>query len=119
MDDKTGAVSAHPSGEITSQYQPPSPLYDEMKGPGGDIRPAWSRLVQRLNEDGASGLARRSDQTGHLPRENGVTYNVYGASKDLERPWELDPIPLMMPIAEWQPLSDAIQQRARLLESDS
>ena len=115
MNDSTGVVSAHPAGGITSEYQPPLPLFDEMKEPGGQIRPAWSRLVQSLNQGGASGLVRRSDQTGHLLRENGVTYNVYGAAKDLERPWELDPIPLMMPIAQWKPLAESIQQRARLL----
>ena len=115
MNDSTGAVSAHPAGEITSHYLTPAMIFDEMKGADGKIRPAWSRLVQSLNEDGASGWARRSDQTRHLLRENGVTYNVYGASKDLERPWELDPVPLMMPIAEWQPLADSVKQRARLL----
>lgn len=72
-------------------------------------------MVKSLNEGGADGLDRRSDQTGHLLRENGVTYNVYGAAKDLERPWELDPVPLMMSIEEWQPLAAAIRQRAKLL----
>lgn len=115
MDYSTGAVSAHTAGEITSQYLPPGPYFDEMLGPGGNVRPAWSRLVQNLDADGALGLIRRSELTGHLLRENGVTYNVYGAAKDLERPWELDPIPLMLPIAEWQPVAEAIQQRARLL----
>lgn len=115
MNVDTGSVSAHPTGEIVSQYVPPNQLYDEMLQADGGIRPAWSKMVRSLNQDGAVGLGRRSDQTRHLLRENGVTYNVYGASKDLERPWELDPIPLMMPVAEWQVLGDAIQQRARLL----
>ena len=103
MVNSTGAMSAHAAGEITSLYLPPGQYFDEMREPGGNIRPAWSRLVQSLNTDGAPGLIRRSELTGHLLRENGVTYNVYGAAKDLERPWELDPIPLMLPIAEWQP----------------
>ena len=115
MNVSTGAVSAHPAGEIVSQYLPPRQLFDEMLEPSGAVRPAWSEFAQSLNRDGASGLGRRNDQARHLLRENGVTYNVYGASKDLERPWELDPVPLMMPIAEWLPLADAIKQRARLL----
>jgi uncharacterized circularly permuted ATP-grasp superfamily protein/uncharacterized alpha-E superfamily protein len=115
MFDSTGAVSAHAAGEITSEYLPPGPFFDEMRDSGGNIRPAWSRLVTRIDAEGAAGLARRSELTGHLLRENGVTYNVYGAAKDLERPWELDPVPLMISIAEWQPLAAAIQQRARLL----
>ena len=115
MIESTGAVSAHPAGEIVSQYQPPGQFFDEMLDATGNLRPAWTQLAQRLNMDGASGLGRRSDQARHLLRENGVTYNVYGASKDLERPWELDPVPLMIPIAEWKLLSDSLRQRARLL----
>ena len=115
MNDSTGAVSAHPSGDIVSQYLPPNQLFDEMLGSDALVRPAWSRLAQCLNEEGSAGLVRRSDQARHLLRENGVTYNVYGAAKDLERPWELDPIPLMFPIKEWDFLADALKQRARLL----
>ena len=114
MNDSTGTVSAHPAGDIVSQYQPPNQLFDEMLGSGGYVRPAWSRLAQSLNDEGSAGLGRRSDQARHLLRENGVTYNVYGAAKDLERPWELDPIPLMIPIEEWKVLADALKQRARL-----
>ncbi|MEI8018338.1 MAG: circularly permuted type 2 ATP-grasp protein, partial [Schlesneria sp.] len=114
MNDSTGTVSAHPAGDIVSQYQPPNQLFDEMLGSGGLVRPAWSRLAQSLNDEGSAGLGRRSDQARHLLRENGVTYNVYGAAKDLERPWELDPIPLMIPIEEWKLLADALKQRARL-----
>ena len=115
MNASTGTVSAHPAGEIVSQYPPPNQLFDEMLDSRGVVRPAWSQLAQSLDLDGATGLGRRSDQARHLLRENGVTYNVYGAAKDLERPWELDPIPLMIPVAEWQILADAIRQRARLL----
>ncbi len=115
MNVSTGSVSAPPTGEFVSEYQPPTHVFDEMLESNGVVRPAWSQFAESLNQDGALGLGRRSDQARHLLRENGVTYNVYGAAKDLERPWELDPIPLMMPVTEWQDLADAIQQRARLL----
>ena len=32
MNDSTGTVSAHPAGDIVSQYQPPNQLFDEMLG---------------------------------------------------------------------------------------
>ncbi|WP_010581858.1 circularly permuted type 2 ATP-grasp protein [Schlesneria paludicola] len=115
MDDNTGAVSAHLAGEITPLYQPPAPHFDEMLDANGAIRPAWSRLARSLNTGGTSGLVRRTEETQHFLRENGVTYNVYGAAKDLERPWELDPVPLMFSVNQWNPLADAIAQRARLL----
>ena len=34
--------------------------------------------------------------------ENGVTHNVYGDPNGLDRPWNLDLIPLLIPSAEWQ-----------------
>ena len=35
-------------------------------------------------------------------RENGVTYNVYGDPLGMNRPWNLDAIPLLIPPAEWR-----------------
>ncbi|MFO0823840.1 MAG: hypothetical protein U0792_12110 [Gemmataceae bacterium] len=32
----------------------------------------------------------------HLIRENGVTYNVYGDPRGISRPWQLDPVPLLI-----------------------
>ena len=37
-------------------------------------------------------------------RDNGVTYNVYGDPLGTERPWTLDPIPLLISPAEWREL---------------
>jgi uncharacterized circularly permuted ATP-grasp superfamily protein len=48
-------------------------------------------------------------------RENGVTYNVYADPRGVERPWELDVLPLIIPPDEWQRISAAIAQRAELL----
>lgn len=115
MNDPTGTVSPQPAGEFTSRYVPPLNAFDEMAKAGGGVRPAWSQLAQRLNEFGATGVSQRSEQARRLLRENGVTYNVYGASQDLERPWELDPLPVLMPIAEWHPVAEGLTQRAQLL----
>ena len=41
MIESTGAVSAHPTGEIVSQYQPPGQFFDEMLDSAGNLRPAW------------------------------------------------------------------------------
>ena len=42
---------------------------------------------------GRSELSRRWGEAQHLIRENGVTYNVYGDPRGMDRPWQLDPIP--------------------------
>ncbi len=49
--------------------------------------------------------------------DNGVTYNVYGDPKSTERPWPLDPIPLVIDPREWAAIEDAMRQRATLLNA--
>lgn len=116
MSSTTGTVSAHPAGVFASHYRPSHQFFDEMVSAEGGIRPAWAQFVPRLDELGADGLTECTEQARRLLRENGVTYNVYGASQDLERPWDLDPLPILLPESEWQPLSEAVQQRALLLD---
>ena len=48
-------------------------------------------------------------------RENGITYNVYADPKGADRPWEVDPLPLLIAPAEWAEIEAGIAQRADLL----
>jgi uncharacterized circularly permuted ATP-grasp superfamily protein/uncharacterized alpha-E superfamily protein len=60
-------------------------------------------------------MQRRWDHARRLIRDNGVTYNVYGDPRGMDRPWELDPIPLVIDGAEWAEVSRGLEQRATLL----
>ena len=66
---------------------------------------------------GAAGLDQRREQARRLLRENGVTYNVYGAPQGPDRPWELDPLPLVISHEEWDRLSQALAQRVTVLNA--
>ena len=48
--------------------------------------------------------------------KNGVTYNVYGDSQNLTRPWRLDPVPLLISSEEWLVIEAGLKQRADLLD---
>ncbi|HZE90841.1 MAG TPA: circularly permuted type 2 ATP-grasp protein, partial [Rhizobacter sp.] len=48
-------------------------------------------------------------------RENGITYNVYADPKGADRPWEVDPLPLLLSAREWDEIEAGIAQRADLL----
>lgn len=50
-----------------------------------------------------------------LIQSNGVAYNVYGDPEGRQRPWPMDPLPLVMAQEEWAALEAGIAQRARLL----
>ena len=98
-------------------YEGLAGLHDELLEAAGAPRAHWHPLVRSLQSMGRAGLSRRWESARRLIHENGVTYNVYGDPRGMDRPWELDPIPLVSSEAEWRPVRDALAQRARLLEA--
>ena len=49
-------------------------------------------------------------------RDNGITYNVYAAADQPQRPWSLDLFPLMLDTKDWQQIEAGVMQRMQLLE---
>jgi len=87
-----------------------------MLGPDGQPRAHWQTFVRALGGLSLGELTRRWEEAKQLIRENGVTYDIYGDPRGLDRPWELDPVPLLIAPAEGKTLDAALVQRARLLE---
>ena len=77
--------------------------------------PHWDPFIGSISGLGAEELAHRWQTARQRIRENGVTYNVYGDPLGMDRPWNLDAIPLLIPPAEWSELEAGLIQRARLL----
>jgi uncharacterized circularly permuted ATP-grasp superfamily protein/uncharacterized alpha-E superfamily protein len=102
---------------LFTDYAALAGLHDEMLAAPGAPRAHWSALMRSLHELGAGELTRRWDLGRRLIHENGVTYNVYGDPRGMDRPWELDPIPLVLDAAEWETMRTALAQRARLLDA--
>jgi uncharacterized circularly permuted ATP-grasp superfamily protein/uncharacterized alpha-E superfamily protein len=92
------------------------PGYDEATDHTGIPRPHWLKLFDSLAHLGPVELSRRWREARDLIRTNGVTYNVYGDPHGIARPWQLDPIPLVISSAEAATLERGLVQRARLLE---
>src|ERR1700720_225747 len=104
------------NGSLLSTGYPQTPgVYDEMSSALGVLRPHWDRFINSLSALGGQELARRWQTARQRIRENGVTYNVYGDPLGMDRPWNLDAIPLMIPPSEWNQLEAGLIQRARLL----
>jgi uncharacterized circularly permuted ATP-grasp superfamily protein/uncharacterized alpha-E superfamily protein len=97
-------------------YRPGEGSYDEMMRADGSLRPGWDTFLQALEKLGGSQLEQRWEQVRQLIRENGVTFNVYGAEDGMDRPWKLDPFPMILDAAEWARIEAGLKQRARLLE---
>jgi len=102
---------------LSAGYPQTPGVYDEMSAAPGVLRPHWDTLIKSLSALGEQELARRWQTATQRIRENGVTYNVYGDPQGIDRPWNLDAIPLMISAAEWSQLETGLIQRARLLNS--
>jgi uncharacterized circularly permuted ATP-grasp superfamily protein/uncharacterized alpha-E superfamily protein len=89
--------------------------YDEMLDSQGLVRPHWSALMQEMENLGSAEMEVRRNEALKLLHENGVTYNVYGDSGGSNRPWKLDPVPLMISGEEWREIEAGLLQRAELL----
>src|ERR1700722_16880236 len=77
-------------------YEPLVGAPDEAFHEQGGARPHWDAFVQSLRELGLDELTHRWAEAKQLVHENGVTYNVYGDPRGMERPWQLDPIPVLI-----------------------
>src|SRR5579863_2821176 len=102
---------------LVGTYSPAPGIYDEMMSAPGVFRPHWDSYTSAISALGAEELARRWNTARRRIRENGVTYNVYGDPLGMDRPWNLDAVPLMISPSEWAQLEAGLIQRARLLNS--
>jgi uncharacterized circularly permuted ATP-grasp superfamily protein/uncharacterized alpha-E superfamily protein len=122
---KSGAKSdqgATPPGAGTEayvgNYVPDPRRYDELLDEHGAVRAHWRALVERVSADKAPDAARRAlELTRRLIVENGVAYNVYSDPQGADRPWALDPLPLVLSPEEWRQIEQGVAQRARVLEA--
>jgi uncharacterized circularly permuted ATP-grasp superfamily protein/uncharacterized alpha-E superfamily protein len=99
------------------RYAPRPPAYDEAFSAEAEPRAHYAELWRGLEELGPGEISKRWEQGRRLIRENGVTYNVYGDPRGMDRPWVLDPIPLVLAAEEWSDLAHGLDQRARLLNA--
>lgn len=103
------------STSISQFYATKLEAYDEMYVGEGQPQPHWQSLMQELERLGRDGLERRRLEAQRQLRENGVTYNVHDGLRGGTRPWQLDPIPLLISEEEWSVIEAGLVQRAELL----
>jgi uncharacterized circularly permuted ATP-grasp superfamily protein/uncharacterized alpha-E superfamily protein len=99
------------------RYPRPGAGHDELFDAGGGARPYWQGFLNGLHELGLPELDRRWREARRFLRREGVTYNVYGDERGQDRPWQLDPVPLVISAQESAALRNGLVQRARLLEA--
>ena len=125
------ASSAPPDATSTASSTPPaSPPtaslgayaaratpFDELADERGAVRAPWHAFAARFDALGPGELARRWAEARHLIHDNGVSFNVYGDAKGMERPWPLGPMPVVLGPDEFATVSKGLAQRARLYDA--
>lgn len=111
------APSASSRSKLLRDYKVAPGGFDELLDASGAVREPYRRLMAELDQLGTEELQRRWDTGRRFIHEQGVTYNVYGDPLGMERPWELDPVPMMISAAEWTQLEQALIQRAQLINA--
>jgi uncharacterized circularly permuted ATP-grasp superfamily protein/uncharacterized alpha-E superfamily protein len=102
-------------GGMFADYAHIAGVFDEMRTPDGGARPHFGMLLSELDSLGAEEMRRRRDACEQIIHEQGITYTVYGDEKGTERPWQLDPVPLIIAQQEWKGVEAALIQRATLI----
>jgi uncharacterized circularly permuted ATP-grasp superfamily protein len=95
-------------------YAPSTERRDEMVDPTGAVRPAWDQVHSRMLGSGVPALRRNAARIQRLLHSHGTIFTMHGG--DHHR-WELDPIPMVVDRADWDPLARALAQRATVLDA--
>ena len=118
MSEKRAVTPGSANEAWLASYGPDPRRYDELLDERGTVRAHWRGLVDRLSTEKAHDTARRAlELTRRLIVENGVAYNVYSDPQGADRPWALDPLPLLVSQEEWRGIEAGVVQRARLLDA--
>jgi len=102
--------------ELLSAYPVAERRYDEMFSAPGAPRPHWSRIYDELQRASNRQMHERVETIAREIRETGVTFDVHADPGSVDRPWDIDAIPLILPQDEWAEIEAAVTQRAQLLD---
>jgi uncharacterized circularly permuted ATP-grasp superfamily protein/uncharacterized alpha-E superfamily protein len=115
MSKHSGEKEPTAGGNLFENYSAGSSVFDEMGEAPSSPRPHWRGLVESLERLGRHELQSRRENGRRIIREHGVSFNIYGDPRGMERPWGLDLVPLLVTHEEWARLEVGLVQRSRLL----
>jgi uncharacterized circularly permuted ATP-grasp superfamily protein len=115
-----------PSPSAPAPGAPPAPddlfagyalgaAYDEMFADPGRPRPHYQALFRRLQGLTPAEFRRRKAMTDLSMLQDGVGFTVYRQEEGIERVWPMDPVPRIIPAAEWAEIERGLVQRITAL----
>ena len=98
--------------DVLAEYRP-GVAFDEMIGPDGEVRPAYSAVHSTIGRATPAELRTIAEVLANNYTSAGVTFDVGG----VERPFPLDLVPRVIAAEEWQTIESGVAQRVRTLEA--
>ncbi|WP_017328207.1 circularly permuted type 2 ATP-grasp protein [Synechococcus sp. PCC 7336] len=93
----------------------PEDFYDELFVAKGVARPQAKSLIEWMQKLGVDRLERQRKTAEIALLKMGVTFNVYGDNRGVEKVFPFDIIPRIISAQEWQWLEGGLQQRIKAL----
>ncbi|MCC7199238.1 MAG: circularly permuted type 2 ATP-grasp protein [Gammaproteobacteria bacterium] len=94
-----------------------SPVFDEMLGPEGRVRPHYAGFQRWLRETPPERIAQKRSEADSLFHRVGITFAVYGEESGTERLIPFDVVPRIITGTEWRALAAGLTQRVRALNA--
>jgi uncharacterized circularly permuted ATP-grasp superfamily protein len=89
--------------------------YDEMFDRGIRPRPHYEVLFRLVQGMSPEEFRRRKAMTDLSMLQDGVGFTVYRQEEGIERVWPMDPVPRIIPAAEWDRIERGLVQRITAL----
>jgi len=91
----------------------------EAGQPAGELAAPWRAFFRAEGAAGWADLPQVLARTARRVQDDGVTHNVHAADGQAgaARAWPLQPLPFLIPPAEWAAIEAGVHQRARLLDA--
>lgn len=89
--------------------------FDEMFGPGGEIRPHYQDFSRWLEMQAPEKLQNKRAEADLIFRRVGITFAVYGEESGTERLIPFDIVPRVIKASEWKTLEAGLRQRVQAL----
>jgi uncharacterized circularly permuted ATP-grasp superfamily protein len=111
----SGTRTVEPSADGLFQSYALGTAFDEMFDGALEPRPHYQALHRRLQGLSPAEFRRRKAMTDLSMQQDGVGFTVYRQQEGIERIWPMDPVPRIIPAAEWQPIEEGLVQRLTAL----
>ncbi len=95
---------------------PASPA-DEAVEPGGRLRASYAPLGPVLHRMGISGLADAATALAAERSSRGLRMTAWSDGRQVPQPFPQDPVPRIVPAAEWRRIAAGVEQRHRALNA--